>query len=789
MTMGPYAQHAEPLIKRGYGAVPIIAGTKAPGFYCAGIWVPLLGWQKRYLGRSPSAEDLAAWGKGDAGIGVVGGRASHGLVAVDIDTDDPGIKAAITEVLPETPVKKIGQKGETRFYYGPDITASRSWNIDGRRVCDIIADGRQTVLPPTIHEKTGLPYRWVGPPLDAFDPKDLPLLPADAISKIDAVLALLGWKPEPAEAGNGGGASFDTDGEFTPHRQLNEFALEHLDRWISKLGLYKCRRRSDGGGYAAVAHWRESSTGRPLNVRKRNLSIHPTGIKDFGDGRNGGDGFTYTPIDLVMAANDCDLDTAFKFLSDHTGWAGEQIVLVEATNVLRSAPKPAIEGTSEEPAPIAARAEEPTEAAEVAAEASTPAVPTDELDPYTRNIPGVVGDVLEWILATARRPNRVLALAAAIPLVGTLIGRRVAGPTMSATHLYTVAVAPTGAGKQHPIDCIGTLLVAAEAQEHLGSGRFMSASALCNFVTRKPLSLCCSDEIGSFLAKVTAKGASGHEREISSVLRSLWGVSFTVHAMPEWASREAQQVHTPALSIFGTSTADELFQALQGESIDNGLLSRFLVLNSRLRTKDTPPQLTKEVPPELADRCRGLYRWYGTDVELIDIKRPVEQLVTQLPWASKAAEKEYLEFARMIDDRIDQDPALRPFLTRAAETAIRLATIRAAGVGYQSAVVAVDDVYWGAGIAWLTGQQLYAGAQTAVPETERSRWIKRILDRIRAGNFKKKKVNVRYLQQRLGRYLKAKEIKEIVAEMIGLDLLRQEPDGTLAIVMEPADED
>ena len=259
--------------------------------------------------------------------------------------------------------------------------------------------------------------------------------------------------------------------------------------------------------------------------------------------------------------------------------------------------------------------------------------------------------------------------------------------------------------------------------------------------------------------------------------------------MPEWASREAQQVHTPALSIFGTSTADELFQALQGESIDNGLLSRFLVLNSRLRAKDTPPQLTKEVTPELADRCRGLYRWYGTDVELIDIKRPVEQLVTQLPWASKAAEKEYLEFARMIDDRIDQDPALRPFLTRAAETAIRLATIRAAGVGYQSAVVAVDDVYWGAGIAWLTGQQLFAGAQTAVPETERSRLIKRILDRIRAGNFKKKKVKVRYLQQRLGRYLKAKEIKEIVAEMIGLDLLRQEPDGTLAIVMEPADED
>ena len=89
-----------------------------------------------------------------------------------------------------------------------------------------------------------------------------------------------------------------------------------------------------------------------------------------------------------------------------------------------------------------------------------------------------------------------------------------------------------------------------------------------------------------------------------------------------------------------------------------------------------------EVPAELATKCRRLYRWHGTDVELIDIKRPVEQQVTQLPWASELAEKEYLDFARMVDDRIDQDPALRPFFARAAETAIRLATIRAAGRGF-----------------------------------------------------------------------------------------------------------
>ncbi|HEX2337257.1 MAG TPA: DNA polymerase, partial [Hyphomicrobiaceae bacterium] len=175
-TMGAYAQCAEVLVERGYATIPIMAGSKAPGFYCAGLWVPLLGWQRRYLhGRTPNYMDHNLWGSGNAGIGVVGGKASHGLVAIDIDTDDPAIKVAIVKVLPPTPVRKIGAKGETAFYFGPDIMTSRSWNIDGKRVCDLIADGRQTVLPPTIHPDTGCPYRWLTPSIPTscrfFPPK------------------------------------------------------------------------------------------------------------------------------------------------------------------------------------------------------------------------------------------------------------------------------------------------------------------------------------------------------------------------------------------------------------------------------------------------------------------------------------------------------------------------------------------------------------------------------------------------------------------------------------------
>src|SRR5262245_26744043 len=76
-------------------------------------------------------------------------------------------------------------------------------------------------------------------------------------------------------------------------------------------------------------------------------------------------------------------------------------------------------------------------------------------------VPGLLGELIEWNVRTARYPSRVMALAAAIAVVGKLLDRKIAGPTMSATHLYTVVLAPTGSGKQHQLDVVKTLLTAA----------------------------------------------------------------------------------------------------------------------------------------------------------------------------------------------------------------------------------------------------------------------------------------------------------------------------------------
>jgi hypothetical protein len=93
-------------------------------------------------------------GKNTPSSGVCVATGFNGLIAVDIDTDDSAIVAAILHVLPQSPVSKKGAKGKTLFYRGNVMTtdkdtgtitghiASTSFDLAGGRVLDILAHGK-----------------------------------------------------------------------------------------------------------------------------------------------------------------------------------------------------------------------------------------------------------------------------------------------------------------------------------------------------------------------------------------------------------------------------------------------------------------------------------------------------------------------------------------------------------------------------------------------------------------------------------------------------------------------
>jgi hypothetical protein len=757
MSGGAYAAVGAKLVERGYAAIPIMPGTKRPGERRRGEWVGMFKWREEYTRRLPSRFEIQIWAASGAGVCVVCGPASKYLIGVDIDTDDAAVRGAIISALPPTTVIKRGQKGDTRFYRAPAIDKSKSWNVvdaEGKkyRACDLIGPGRQTVMPPTIHPDTKAPYVWIGPDaLDDINPDELPELTPEHIAAIDAALAVYGYEQEPEPAAERAATYEAGDLDRPIHRRLNDAAIANLSAWVPGLGLTRCKPTPSG--FEAVATWRGSNTGQPVEKRKRNLKISRQGIVDFGDGpRN------YTPLNLVMAASDLgtdQLDLAFKWLSDALGWNDNIITLpISAPKVeVAEAPPPSLPAIITEQAGAIQLPDAPTAAEDKLLELT-----------YCK---GLVGQIVDWIEKTGRRPNRSLALGAAVSIIGTLVGRRISGPTRSATHLYVVGLAPTGAGKQHPIDAISRLMRAANAGHHIGPSEFISMPAVINMLQRQPLALCAQDEFGAFLKRINSRRASGFEAGISKIFRSVWGISFGEYMTPEWAGRSASSVSCPALSVFGLSTPEEFYSSLGDTDLTNGFLNRFLIIPTG-RVPSVVPELEPgAVPSKIADALSALYRWGAGENSLATAQMNNSNLMPEpivLPWASVAASKCFTELERHIESLIGKDPAAAHFMGRTAEIAVRLATIRSVGrwgpYG-DGPTVDLSDIEWGRDIALHCGLALSTDAKQHMAETDRQSWSNRILSVIR----KRGTASMRQIQQHIRNAIKGGELKDILESL------------------------
>src|SRR5262249_5241741 len=326
MTMTCYDQLAPRYIKRGYHPVPIAPGTKTPH-----RWSPRRGFVllRDWPERPPITDPQPG-----AGIGLVCGK---GIVGLDYDCEGEML-AALRAVLPSSPISKIGQRGVTEFFWGPG-RESRKFLVGGKTVLEILGVGRQTVIPDTIHPDTQRPYIWVtGSLLDIAPEQDLPRLPEDIEQRIEKALEPFGYvsetRKEPDQNGimpndtNGANTDFDT-----LHGELNAVALKNLPKWVPELNLFRWRRRrGQHASYEAVATWRPSRTGRVPEERKLNLKISPLGIVDFGDGRG------YSPLDLVMAAKECNLGEAVAWLDKQLSWSagGPEIIIDKDASEPRS---------------------------------------------------------------------------------------------------------------------------------------------------------------------------------------------------------------------------------------------------------------------------------------------------------------------------------------------------------------------------------------------------------------------------------------------------------------------
>jgi hypothetical protein len=236
--------------------------------------------------------------------------------------------------------------------------------------------------------------------------------------------------------------------------------------------------------------------------------------------------------------------------------------------------------------PVEEPVEEPGYSADVFRPAPLPPETATKLEALTYPR-GLVGHVMEYMLDTNALPDRWMALAGALSVCGKCLDRKVLGPRENSIVLFILILAESGAGKNHILNCIKTILEAVGLIDNfIGTGiaSMQSVEQVLEGMAgenAKPSVLVEIDEYGSFLNRISTKSQSGNVSEIPAILCSLWGHS--PQAM--WKGsikmhKKMVEVHGPAFGLFGTSTEPVLYKALKSRQISGGFVSRHLIINA-----------------------------------------------------------------------------------------------------------------------------------------------------------------------------------------------------------------
>lgn len=304
-------------------------------------------------------------------------------------------------------------------------------------------------------------------------------------------------------------------------------------------------------------------------------------------------------------------------------------------------------------------------------EADGPAYDVPDYPAHLLKPGGIVQEISDWILQTAQKPQPILALAAALSVVGTVLGRKVSTSTGLRTNFYFVGVAGTSAGKDHGRKCIKVLFQAAGMSDLLGGEEIASGQALLSRTANHPVSLFQIDELGLMLKAVATKGAGPHLASIVTNLMKLFSSAGTIYNGTEYAdqkNRERQDIAYPCVGLHGTTTPETLWPALGSQDVVSGYLNRMILMFVPDR-RVAKQYVGIGQPPSSVVEWMKAARELSNGIQGLDPANPIE-----LPMAAMTPQL-MLDFDNWVENRMESVKAkgLAPLWGRTWEHAAKLA--------------------------------------------------------------------------------------------------------------------
>ena len=219
------------------------------------------------------------------------------------------------------------------------------------------------------------------------------------------------------------------------------------------------------------------------------------------------------------------------------------------------------------------------------------------MPPEMLRMPGFVGEVMDYCLATAPYPNPVMAFAGALSLLAFLAGRKVRDPGDNRTNVYLLGLAHSAAGKDWPRK-VNTRIVHEVGLANCLGERFASGEGIQDALFQTPGMLFQTDEIDGILQSINKAKDARHEA-IMSTLLTMYSSANSVFPMRRKAGKENPGViNQPSLVIFGTAIPNHYYEALSERMLTNGFFARMIILEAGPRGTGQEPVI-RDLPPSV----------------------------------------------------------------------------------------------------------------------------------------------------------------------------------------------
>ena len=356
-------------------------------------------------------------------------------------------------------------------------------------------------------------------------------------------------------------------------------------------------------------------------------------------------------------------------------------------------------------------------------------------------VPGFVSLLAAHTLATAPYPNKVLAFAGALTMLAHLTGRNFRNPRNLRTNIYLLALADSGVGKDYPRKVNMNLATEVGIMPTMAD-RFASAEGLEDALLIHPASFFQVDEIDTLFASLNERGDSAMEKIYGALLQFATS-SDTTYAMRKKAISQvggkatkfdkirAKGIREPHLTMLATGIPKYVWSAISARALENGLLSRCLVLEAGARGKAGDPHFAA-FSDEILGMAHSLVShggFDGLDLENLEDPPPSSTSSSTSTFSypdpitveeSPDAFEAHQHVTEECEVRYDaaKDNAEKALWTRGAEKTDKLALLYAISENVNKPLITREGVEWAWGVVRHMTERMLFQASVYVHDNE-----------------------------------------------------------------------